>query len=269
MEIKTLSDTSALEIFHAFQKAFENYVIPVDIQQGPTLERWSMSNVNYKLSFGAFDQSALTAFILHTTYGNTLFNFATGVIPSYRGQHFIEKISEKISENVKNFEIYRLEVIRENERALNLYKKLGFLIERELISVRGKLIIGETLKKSYHYSIRALSYTDEMRKIRLAIPSMENSELSLLQNPSYHEVHELFQDGELKAYAIFTPSKLSLKEFGGEDFKFLDQLFLHMKINEENLFIFNIDSSSSKLLDYFEDRGINRFVTQYEMAKPL
>lgn len=267
MKIKTLSDTSTIEIFEAFKKAFENYVIAVDIQQGPTLERWNMSNVDYNLSYGVFDNSALVAFILHTTYGKTLFNFATGVVPSHRGLHLIEKISDEINANVKNFEMYKLEVIKQNEKALNLYKKLGFLVERELISLRGKLIIGEVLKKNYSYNVRPLVYTSEMQRLKLSEPSMENSSFSMMQNPVYHEVHELQEDGELKAYAVFTPSKLSLREIGSEKVELLDQLFLHMKINEENLHIFNIDSSAKKLLNYFEDRGINRFVTQYEMGR--
>lgn len=267
MEIKTLSGTTKEEIFEAFKKAFENYVIPLDFDEESTYRRWDVSEVNYDLSYGVYESSQLVAFILHTTYGINLFNFATGVIPSHRGKHLIEQISNEVSRNVKGFKIYSLEVIKENLKAIQLYKKLGFLIEREMISMKGKLIIGELLDKNFDYQIKTVSYNDEQMTIQMSRPSMENSSACLMNNPTLHELHELRDNGELLAYAIYTPMTMSLREMGAIDIKFLDQLFLQMKINEQNLRIMNIDSSSQTLLHYFEERGINRFVTQYAMSK--
>lgn len=51
--------------------------------------------------------------------------------PEYRGRGLGKKIMQEIMARLKNEGIKRLElfVVCDNERAINFYKKLGFLIE--------------------------------------------------------------------------------------------------------------------------------------------
>lgn len=269
MKIETLSTVSQFAIFEAFKKSFENYVIPLDIQEEATYRRWKNSSVNFSLSYGAFDESQLVAFILHASYGGTLFNFTTGVVPSHRGLHLIEKISDEVARNIKSHEFYKLEVIKENFKAINLYKKLGFSIKRELISLKGIFSLPLVVKKDLIYNVLPLEYKTELAALRLAEPSMENSQDCLGQSPAFHELHELRENDGLRAYAIYTPETVSLREIGGKSNDDLDQLFLQMKLSNESLRVMNIDSRASDLLKYFESRGVIPFVTQYEMVKSL
>jgi GNAT superfamily N-acetyltransferase len=270
MKIKSLSSVTSHEIFSAFHEAFKNYIIPLVIEKDSTLQRWNQAGVNYNFSYGVTDNTELVAFILHAAYGETLFNFATGVVPSHRGQHLIEKIYEQVQVDIKGFKTYSLDVICENEKALRLYQKIGFHIIRTHQSLRGQIHIDSLLDSTLTYDILPLNYSQEMKDLRLARPGFENSPDALLLNAYLHEVHELRKDGELRAYAVFTPSTLSLREIGAKgDLKILDQLFLNMKLNGEALKIMNIDLECQDLVIYFKNRNLLVFVNQYEMEKKI
>lgn len=269
MEIKKLSQFSLDDIYNSFKEAFENYVIPLDFNKETTLQRWELAGLDFKKSYGVIDENKIVAFIFQLNCKNHLYNFGTGVVPSHRGKHLIETLYQEIEKDVQAPVKFSLEVIRENLKAINLYKKLNFQVKRELISFRGKLIIGTEISKKFQYEIKPLQYTDEMNSISLAKPSFENSSCTTLIHPHMHEVHELRSNGILLAYAVFTPQNLSLREIGSlPDFdENLDQLFLHMKLNEEHLRFMNIDENAKELIDYIHTHGMSSFVTQYEMEK--
>jgi ribosomal protein S18 acetylase RimI-like enzyme len=268
IEIRRLTETSKEEIYQAFTEAFQNYVIPIVFNQEATLARWELAGVRYDLSFGAFIDSRLVAFVLHTSSDKTLYNFGTGVVPEYRGRHLIELIYQQI-EKIPDFNSYLLEVIQENTKAYHLYKKLGFIESRKLHSHQGQLTIEVPEDTALNYSILKLAYDDELSKIQLYNPSFENAKVTTLKNPEFYERHEIRDDSELLAYAIYCPTQLGLKEVGAKDDyeKNLDRLFLKMKLNHERLRIMNIDEKAQSFHQYLTTRGLFKFVTQYEMIK--
>lgn len=267
MEIRTLEHTPLKEIYECFTDAFANYVIPLQFDEEMTMERWKLADVDYRLSYGAFDGEHLVGFIIHIKTGDQLFNFGTGVIPSHRGQRLVQKMYQKIEAD--HGEKFSLEVIKENTRALQIYELIGFKKDRDLISVQGILNINTPVDKKYHYEVKSLNYSDEMARIRLYNPSIENSSDILLRYPDHYELHELRLEKKLVAYAVYYPKTGSIKEIGAsspvEDN--LDQLFLEMKLNGEKLRVMNIDGKAKELISYFCDRDVNIFVSQHEMIK--
>ena len=231
LKFTTLKHTDETAIYQAFTLAFENYVIPLEFNQYRTFERWHEAGVDFNLSYGAFHGEELVAFVLQVPVGGTLYNFGTGVIPSYRGQHLIQKIYDVIRKELPEFEKFTLEVIQENTPALSLYRKLEFEITRELISLKGTLTSVTRPEKNLTYDITPLKSTDDMQRIRLAHPSSEFSRPVLGKYPDRNELHTLKKDDDLLSYAIYTPGPMTLKEFGALDRneKFLDQLFFQMK----------------------------------------
>lgn len=271
MELRNLASISKHDVYDAFSKAFHNYVLPMNLKEEDVLLRWERSGVDFNLSYGVFDNNELVAFVLHTILNTSLYNFATGVLPSYRGQHLIERIYKEVQDELKGFDEFVLEVIKENLPAFNLYKKLGFAIQRELVSLSGELRIALPENMFSSYKIKPLLYTDEMKKLQLAEPGIERSYPALLRNEHLHEVHELRKNNKLVAFAIFTPEGLSLDAIGARQPShfYLDELFLNMKLNFETIRVINIDGNSLELLEYFKGRGLLPFVTQYEMKKKL
>ncbi len=267
MEIRTLTETSWDTIYFSFMEAFENYVIPMNFNKDSTLKRWEISSIDLALSYGAFDQEKLVAFVLHIPSEEELYNLLIGVIPSHRGQHLIEKIYEKFEKELSHKKS-SLEVIRENVKAVKLYEKLGFKIKRELLSFKGVLQIPET-ESPGDYVIGPLNYSREMSRLELSPPAFENSQACLSQHPEFHETHCLIKDGHMLAYIIFTPQLNSIREIGALTpvEKYLDSLLTKMKLNGEDLRIMNIGAESEELHEYLQKRGLELFVTQMEMTK--
>jgi hypothetical protein len=265
MEIKSLENTSPLEIYQCFKSAFTDYVIPLELDQNMTLERWKLAGVDYQKSYGAFDNGECIGFILNLNLGDTLYNFGTGVTPAHRGKQLVTKIYEKLPK----FDYYSLEVIKENVRAFHLYQKLGFVIERELISVTGTLEITEETNKNLTYRVLPLSYNPSHEAIRLFNLSAENSMATLMLHPTHYELHEIKAQNELKAYAIYHPATASLRGIGAAASiaENLDQLFIKMKLSGEKVRVMNIDLKARTVLDYFQERGLEILVAQYEMLK--
>lgn len=260
MEIKKLQFTKLESIFDAFREAFLNYFVPFTGSFEDTKKRWERAGVNLNFSYGAFDGDKLVAFILNAEIDSTLYNFAMGVIPSHRGLHLIEKIFHELP---KNHERFVLEVITENEKAINLYTKLGYRKVRALDSFQGVLNLpAEKMTASYDVT----DYSDIDGNLRWFYPSSE----SRIQFKVKHlcETHTLKVDGRIKAYAHFIPETLSLKEVGALEDKFLDRLLFEMKLNGEKLRLMNIETSS-RFIGYLEARGMQKFIGQFEMEYDL
>lgn len=267
MKIRSLNTIKLEVLYQTFQEAFSHYDPPINFHQELDLLRWKIAGVDLEISYGAFDQDKLVAFVLHASYGQLLYNFATGVIPTYRGQHLIEKIYSTIREEHRLSLKVSLEVNQNNERALHLYKKLGFKMERSLVTLKGRLKL-PPLKMEASYQVQNLIFTEDMDQITLYQPGVESSHKALLKQPEFHECHFLIKGGQLLAYAIYTPLLNLIRGVGARDpiYQNLDLLFMEMKMNGEDLRIMNIDSASKELISYLRNRGQEVFISQFEMT---
>ena len=271
MEIKRLDSTPLDTIYEAFVAAFTNYVIALDFNRELHLTRWKTAGVDFTLSYGVFDQDQLVAFILHVPIQDEIYNFGTGVIPSHRGHGLIQKIYAFAASDLKKFKSTKLEVIIGNDRAVTVYHKIGFVKYRELLSFQGVLNICCGPTHEFHYSVRPLIYTNEMAKMRLFTPSSEADSNVLLKTPERHETHELRYGSTLIAYAVYTPYNGSLRELGAVDpiDRHLDQLLMHMKLPGTNIRLMNVDKDAKEMIRFLQNKGLNNFVSQYEMIKTL
>lgn len=271
MEIKSLQHSSVDTIFEAFCEAFKNYVIPLDFNRDLHLKRWKTAGVDFSLSYGVFDQNKLVAFVLHVPMNDVIFNFGTGVVPSHRGQHLIEKIYNKAIPELKRFKTVSLEVIKGNDRAIALYERMGFETVRELLSFQGELNICCGPSNEFHYAVKPLTYSQEMNNIRLFEPASEASSEVLMKAKENHETHELRYQNTLVAYAVYTPYNGAIREMGALDpvDRHLDQLLLHMKLGDQRIRVMNIDDRSKPMIHFWMNKGLDNFVSQFEMEKNL
>ena len=90
------------------------------------------------VSVGAFADRTLVGFILNGVRDwdneKTVYDLGTGVIPDFRRTGIMGELLNLVSTIcIKNkISVYQLEVIQDNEKALTLYKKQGFRINRIL-----------------------------------------------------------------------------------------------------------------------------------------
>ncbi|MBA9025315.1 GNAT family N-acetyltransferase [Peribacillus huizhouensis] len=76
-----------------------------------------------------------------------------GVLEEFQGQGFASKLFNQIFEWARNNEISRLglTVIKDNIKAFNLYRKMGFVLEGE--KVHSLIINGEPVNEYYFYKL--------------------------------------------------------------------------------------------------------------------
>ncbi|WP_258102854.1 GNAT family N-acetyltransferase [Marinoscillum sp. MHG1-6] len=133
LELKTFSESDIIPLFEAFSLAFSANDVPFR----PSLEQFRnrifrklgiVNEVSGLLTSG----SMVVAFVLHTINRNgnklTAYNGGTGVIPYYRGNGHAIEVYSWLFPKLQNLGVNNilLEVIDNNQRAIELYKKMGF-----------------------------------------------------------------------------------------------------------------------------------------------
>lgn len=144
MRIQDLRGIELADIVDSLLEAFSDYFVKMPTSIDYWAQRFAAGRVDPTLSFGMFDKSRLVGFVLHGIDHRqgvqTAFNVGTGVIAEYRGEHITEQIYAHALPLLRQagIEHCALEVIRQNRRAIAVYERIGFRIERELCCFRGK-----------------------------------------------------------------------------------------------------------------------------------
>ncbi|MGE3611126.1 MAG: GNAT family N-acetyltransferase [Bacteriovoracaceae bacterium] len=264
---KNLNNTAPEIIFEAFIQSFSHYYIPITKDFNLHYNRWINSGVNFNLSFGAFKNDKLVAFILHAPREDYVFNLATGVIPSEQGKHLIDQIYEFALPILKelNFKQLGLEVITQNTKAIRVYERLGFIKKRELLCFKGKVSLQE-FKSDNNYQIGPVQINEHIHSLFNQTCTFEQDENVLLQNQNVLELHQIKRNEEVLAYAVYNPKAISLIQFGFRDTqKQGEELLSLMKLNNELITINNIDRNNLRLIHFFSYLGLENYISQYEM----
>ncbi|MCT4615466.1 MAG: GNAT family N-acetyltransferase [Marinifilaceae bacterium] len=135
IEIESLLETSSDDIYTAFSEAFIDYDVQLDREGFDKMLK--RRGFRKEISFGAFDDGRLIAFTLNGLglYNGkkTAYDTGTGTIKEYRGKGLAKSIFEYSLPEMKKAKVeqYLLEVLQHNEKAISVYKKLGFVVTRE------------------------------------------------------------------------------------------------------------------------------------------
>jgi len=143
MTIKTLSQCTLEQGLHAWNKGFEGYFVEIDMSEEMFLTRLVGEGLSSKLSIVAFANDEPVGIVMNgfrqIDGKKTSWNGGTGVSPNYRGKGVSRALMEEtiaIYER-EQVEIATLEAIKENEVAIALYKKFGYVITNILLFLRG------------------------------------------------------------------------------------------------------------------------------------
>ncbi|KAN0038303.1 hypothetical protein ACTA71_000475 [Dictyostelium dimigraforme] len=154
--IKTIGTNFNLkELTDVFNSSFSDYVIKFVVTEESLSQKIQGDGISMNHSIGIFgeaEENKLEGFVLLAPddFKNPtkLYNSATGVIPTARGNKLIEKSISQMKTFFKENGIKSivLEVIQTNPRAIKVYENCGFKITRELISYKGDLNKDSLLK---------------------------------------------------------------------------------------------------------------------------
>ena len=276
MIFKELSKSTIEEVLSTFQLAFAHYFVSVK----PTLEQFQFNNKSYntdfELSVGTYENDLLVGFILHALKikngKSILYNAGTGVIPKNRGDNLTLKMYEYIIPKLKEIGVSKiyLEVIIQNQVAINSYSKIGFKTTRNFDCFRGNISIKKidsnlVIKELHEINWEILSSFWDFE------PTWHNAKEAVINCKNELLMYGAFQESLLVGYVIYNPKTSKIMQFATQkekrNQKICSQLFYHLSIqNDKEVFITNVDMTSLNTLSFLKKVGLTNYIKQNEMV---
>jgi len=273
MVVGHLGNTSFDVLMTCFLKSFENYY--VTMPQDPTYyqKRWEAANVDYRLSYGMFENDQLVGFILHgidQRWGEKIaYNTGTGVLPEFRGRRIVKAIYETCLPELRDHQIRKatLEVIKKNHRAIKSYESIGFAICRDYKCFKGEILADA----AFEGSLREVTYTEVDWE---ALPHQKNYSWDSHKNSIQGGNYRFFiieKDGVQASYFIINWASGYIAQLGCfiESEYHWALLFAGIKKVSSQVTINNVDERLTKKIEHIERAGLINTVDQYEMELAL
>lgn len=275
MRLQSLSSVSLTELTQAFNKAFSDYFVPLQLSEEAMAVKLRSESIDLRYSIGAFEDNQLKGFILHgidTWSGRrAVYNAGTGVVPACRGKGLTRQLYATIVPQLKaeGMVEHQLEVIEQNAPAIRVYEKVGFTRTRTLSCFKGKVEGAPDPALSFEEVT-----TPDFEAYRVYwnyTPTWQNDSPAVELALDAHKIVELRKDGERVAYAIYAPASGRVKQYGVDPVHrrqgYGRQLFqyLSQKAGDRDVTLINVDDSDRASLNFFSAIGFQRFLGLWEM----
>lgn len=275
--IDSLEHTDITTIVDCLHEAFSDYALPMKMPYAYWEKRWLMSNIDYSLSYGYFDNEDLKGFILHGIdfwKGEKCFyNMATGVVPAYRRRGILRDIYKTAFEALGKAGCISgyLEVLCNNEKAIKAYEKSGFEIIDEMHCY--------VIPKEYGKDLQPLGVSTSSECNPSKYQQLIHHELSfehrsdvIKRQPESFSSIELHENGELAAFAIVKDANGNITQFGFRDNeldRYGESLFSALSQHYNGPRLINISIKDEALHDFFRKNRFQALISQYMMRVRL
>lgn len=283
-EYRFLDDSYFDVLLEKFIEAFSDYARPPELDTAKFRNHINLNAVDLNRSVGCFEGGKLIGFSFNG-FGNwngkpTVYDAGTGVIPDKRRRGASEGMFAFMVPQFKaaGSRQYLLEVITHNDPAVNLYKKLGFRIERELSLLEAPSKLSANTFPNREIDVRPIIATDlgSVAVFRDCDPSWQNSDEAVIRSEQLKTMLGAFIDDRCVGYIIFSTGLGRVAQFAvAKDFRgrgIGSRLLVEMEtVTDENaqMQVINIDNSLTEAVRYLENRGFQTVLTQYEMTLDL
>ncbi|MCP2033740.1 GNAT superfamily N-acetyltransferase [Planomicrobium sp. HSC-17F08] len=142
LEIKRMSECTIEECVEAWNKGFEGYVFDMTTTPVAFAKRAEIEDLSSDLSVVAFEDGQPVGLVrngIRNQDGMKIsWNGGTGVAASMRGKGVGKKLMQSTLEILKEAGIHRatLEAVSENHQAIELYRRMGYIITDEVHFLR-------------------------------------------------------------------------------------------------------------------------------------
>jgi ribosomal protein S18 acetylase RimI-like enzyme len=278
IEFKSLEKTSFDALYEAFSKAFWDYEIRINREQLAVL--LLRRGFVPELSFAAFDGNEIVSFTFNGIgeYGGTsmAYDTGTGTLPEYRGQGLAARVFDYSIPFLKDHGIrnYLLEVLQHNDKAVSVYRKLGFRVTREFNYFnQNKNAIQNLPDPGRQVEIRPISLRECERVSHFCDfnPSWQNSFSSICRKRDDFHAFGAFAGDQLTGYCIVEPNSGDITQLAVDrDFRrqgYASALFnaAIRLIHIETVKVVNTEISCTAITSFLESRGIPIRGKQFEM----
>ena len=266
-------------LYECFLEAFSDYQISLQMTEEQFEQRVKRDGVELELSAGAFDNKRMIGFYMNGRgmwHGQaTAYDAGTGVVPDYRRRGVAIDLFEFIAPRLKERAIkqYLLEVITSNERAVALYRKLGFEETRTLAALRSNEAV-KTAGDVEGVSIRQMDEPDwgVFCAYWDGEPSWQNSMDAVERVRNQCEILGAFVDEKCVGYGIvFKPSGILMQLAVAQEFRRrgIGRRLLASLSGDKILKTNNVDEELKGTLEFYKACGFEIVLRQFEMMRTL
>jgi ribosomal protein S18 acetylase RimI-like enzyme len=281
--IHSLDKISFDTLADSFSEAFKDY--DVHISKNELSIMLSRRGFVPELSFGAFDGERLVSFTLngigHFNGAKTAYDTGTGTIKDYRQRGLATKIFEYSIPVLKNTGVtqYLLEVLQHNTKAVSVYQKLGFEVNREFnffVQKMDEINLGKCkMQSGNELKSIGLEYREQMMNFWDFQPAWQNSFDSVMRRLTDFKLLGAFEDMRLVGYCIFEPITGDLTQIA-VDKKYRRRGIASGLLAEvakenkhQNIKLINTEVGCESIEQFAVSRGILLKGRQFEMIRQL
>lgn len=278
-QIRNLTGTPGEKIHEAFCDAFSEYEVKIDMPLEKLVEMMKTRDLNPDISVGCFDGNLIVGFIL-TGYREingqkVCYDGGTGVIKAYQRKGIGELMLKELLTNLKEKQISRfvLEVLENNEPAIHLYGKYGFMKTRKLECFEiEKTELRPAPNRGFGITVTNPSTLIQNEDLyRLYPPTWQNENQSVLNVSENYTCVSLSCSGKILGYGFIHKIKGDIPQIGVlEDWKhwgleahLMAEMAKHT--TAEKLVVLNVEFGNY-LSEVLQKLGFKNFVNQWEMA---
>ena len=265
---ESLQEISLPQLAQCFNLAFSDYEQPICFTPESLKYYLTASAVDLSLSFGAFCNEALVAFILNSggIYNgeSVVFDAGTGVVPEHRGKKVFSDLFAYTDRQLKQRDIkkYYLEVLQSNRHAISVYSKKGFCVRREYA-----VLTASGPKQERSASVAEKPYPAfQPFSTRFSVePSFEHTTYMVRQNPQLYEVR--FVDG--RAYCIYAKKNGEIIQMHYNELDALQEVMSALTQRYPSAMAKNVDCGCGDVIRMLKETGFVEITKQYEMVKEI
>ena len=266
-------------LYECFLDAFSDYQVELKMSEEQFEQRIKRDGVELELSAGAFDGERMIGVYINGRGlwqgKRTAYDAGTGVVPDHRRRGVAEGLFDFMVPRLKELGItqYLLEVITSNERAVALYRKLGFEEMRTLAVLRANEAV-KILADVEGVSIRSVDEPDWEVFCAYwdAEPSWQNSADAVGRVRNQCEIVGAFVNEKCVGYGIvFKPSGILMQLAVAREFRRrgIGRSILASLSGDKILKTNNVDEELKGTLEFYKACGFEIVLRQFEMMKSL
>ena len=210
----------------------------------------------------------------------TVYDAGTGVVPAMRRRGVSKAMFDFMLPEFKaaGAKQLLLEVIVGNEPAVELYKKLGFEINRDLLLLEAPPDIKITSRLNPDIDVRLIPAADlgDLTGLWEGSPSWQNSNAAVRRSEPNKTILGAFLAGKCLGYIVFSTGLGRIAQLfvdrayrkQGVATRLLAAMSSEMK-PDAPMQVLNIDKSLTTPVQFFKDLGFREVLAQHEMIKTL
>ncbi|WP_312651643.1 GNAT family N-acetyltransferase [Aminipila sp.] len=264
----------------AFLEAFSDYQVKIDLPFWKFEQMLQRKGFNPKMSIGAFENDRLVGFVLNGfrmwNGKETVYDIGTGIIGEYRRQGLTSDMLLHIKKLLKGkrVEQYLLEVLKENQAAIQLYQKQGFTVEREFSCFqldKAEFMSTTTCKVEKTAQLDL----DQLKEFWDFKPSWQNLIESICAIPEAFSYLVARVDETIAGYGVIDkrtgdiPQIAVNRDYRGRGIAGSILTKLLENTASENISVINVEAESKSVEKFLKKAGFEFEVGQYEMLLKL